>query len=84
MISRLPLTGDNELHSIKVAGGTFARSAEAITAEYRVIEAGYFHTMQIPLLAGRLLRPSDPTSQAVINERMRSGFGQIKVRSGSS
>lgn len=70
LVSRLPLTGDNEIHDVRAMGRPLPQGAENISAEYRVIDAAYFRTMEIPLLAGRSLRPDDPATLAVINRKM--------------
>jgi putative ABC transport system permease protein len=70
LTSHLPLTGDSEIHNVRAVGKPLQRRAENISAEYRVVESAYFHTMQIPLLGGRMLRPDDPVASAVINQRM--------------
>lgn len=70
VVNRLPLTGDNDIHTVRAVGRPLPQGAENISAEYRVIDAAYFRTMQIPLIAGRTLRPDDPASFAVINQKM--------------
>ncbi len=70
IINRLPLTGDNEIHDVRVLGKPMQKLPENLSAEYRVIDAAYFRTMQIPLIAGRDFRPDDPGAFAVINRRM--------------
>jgi putative ABC transport system permease protein len=70
LVSRLPLTGDYEIHDVRAVGRPLPRGPENISAEYRVIDAGYFRTMQIPLIAGRTFNPDDPASVAVINKQM--------------
>ncbi len=70
LVSHLPLTGDSEIHDVRAVGRALPRGAENSSAEYRVIDAAYFHTMQIPLIAGRTLRPDDPAKFAVINRTM--------------
>lgn len=70
LVSRLPLTGDNEIHDVRALGKPVPRGAENISAEYRVIDAAYFRTMQIALISGRLFRPDDPATLAVINQKM--------------
>ena len=70
LVNRLPLTGDNEIHDVRAMGRPLPQGAENISAEYRVIDAAYFRTMQIPLIAGRELRPDDPATLAVVNRKM--------------
>lgn len=70
VVSRLPLTGDNEIHDVRALGKPLRQAPEDISAEYRVVDAAYFKTMQIPLVAGALFRPVDPSTFAVINQQM--------------
>ena len=72
VVNRLPLTGDNEIHDVRAFGKPVAQSAENVSAEYRVIDAAYFRTMQIPLVSGREFRPDDAAKLAVINQKMAS------------
>ena len=70
LVSRLPLTGDSDIHDVRALGRPLPREAERISAEYRVIDAAYFRTMEIPVIAGRELRPDDPAAFSVINQKM--------------
>jgi putative ABC transport system permease protein len=70
LVDRLPLTGDNEISDVRALGKPLPKEMESIAAEQRVIDDAYFHTMQIPLRAGREFRPNDPATFAVINEKM--------------
>ena len=72
VVNRLPLTGDNEIHDVRVPGKPVSPTAENVSAEYRVIDAAYFRTMQISLVAGREFRPDDAAKSAVINRKMAS------------
>jgi predicted permease len=74
IVNRLPLTGDNEIHNVRALGRPLPPQAENISAEYRVIDAAYFRTMQISLTAGRELKPGDPATFAVINRKMAAGL----------
>lgn len=76
VVSRLPLTGDNEIHNVRALGRPLPQAAENISAEYRVVETAYFRTMQIPLIAGESFRPGDPATFAVINEQMAARLWQ--------
>lgn len=67
LVNVLPLTGDSEIHGIGVAGETLNRDSGA---EARVIDAQYFKTMHIPLVAGRALREDDSGKVAVVNQKM--------------
>ncbi|MFP3939582.1 MAG: ABC transporter permease [Thermoanaerobaculia bacterium] len=55
VVSHLPLDDSGPNGSIEVEGG----AAPRIDAEYRVADANYFRTLEIPLLAGRHLAPRD-------------------------
>lgn len=70
VVNRLPLAGDNEIHNVRALGKPLPRMAEDISAEYRVIDAAYFRTMEIPLIRGREFRRDDSSSFAVINKKM--------------
>ncbi|HEY6987199.1 MAG TPA: ABC transporter permease [Bryobacteraceae bacterium] len=70
VVSHLPLTGEKEIHDVRALGKPLPQGPESISAEYRVIDAAYFRTMQIPLIAGALFRTGDPASFAVINQKM--------------
>lgn len=49
VISNLPLGGSGASGEMAVEGGVVS----SVTAEYRVVDSGYFETLAIPLLAGR-------------------------------
>jgi putative ABC transport system permease protein len=70
LVSRLPLTGDGEIHDVGAVGKPMQQRTENISAEYRVVEAAYFRTMQIPLIRGQVFRPDDAVTSAVVNQRM--------------
>jgi predicted permease len=70
VINHLPLTGDMDIRTIQVFGKPFARKAESISAEYRVIDPDYFRTTRIPLISGREFRADDPANFAIINRIM--------------
>jgi putative ABC transport system permease protein len=70
VVNRLPLTGDNEIHDVQAMGKSLPQRPESISAEYRVIDAAYFRTMQIPLIAGESFKPGDPGTFAIINQKM--------------
>jgi predicted permease len=67
-VSMLPLSGDTWIDMIRVPGD--ARPAMQIPSEhFRWITPGYFETIHLPLIAGRLLSPSDEGKRyAVISE----------------
>ena len=61
------------------------RPGQAPNALYRRVDAEYFATMKIPVLAGRLFQPSDREGSqgAVISRRMADVFGLARIRSES-
>ena len=71
-VSRLPLFGGSNGH-VWVEGTPPRQNAgEGPLVEVTSVNGDYFEAMGIPLLAGRLLQPSDSTSEAtgvVINQR---------------
>ncbi|MDQ3908529.1 MAG: ABC transporter permease, partial [Acidobacteriota bacterium] len=78
LTSSLPFTGGDFL-AFFVEGRTYAPTDRTPDAESRIISPGYFGTMQIPLLRGRLLDDhdaGDAPQVAVINETLaRRYFG---------
>jgi putative ABC transport system permease protein len=69
VINHVPFTGEIDIHDVyAVAGSSLAPQREG--AEYRVVDANYFHTMRIPLLAGRKFRGDEAGEVAIINRRM--------------
>jgi len=68
-----PFSDSNQVRLIHVVGRPPAGPGEALGAEYSAITPGYFHTMQMVLLRGRALEPTDgPDSRkvVVINETL--------------
>jgi predicted permease len=67
-VSELPLSGDRWVDMIRIPGDT--RPAMQIPSEhFRWVTPGYFETIHLPLIAGRLLSPSDEGKQyAVVSE----------------
>jgi putative ABC transport system permease protein len=72
VVNHVPLTGETDIHHARVVGRPPSAAAEAEGAEYRVVDASYFSTMRIPLLAGRGFREDEPEGSAVINRKMAS------------
>ena len=68
VVSKMPLGGDRWLDAIRVPGD--ARSAMQLPSQhFRWISPGYFETIHLPLVAGRLLSAEDAgKSYAVISE----------------
>lgn len=70
MVHRLPLRGGYVL-SFSVEGRPRAKPGEEPSAHYRVVSPGYFETLSIPLLRGRLFAARDtekPPFAAVVDE----------------
>ncbi len=71
-VSRMPFSGKS-LGTWVYPEGTEANTSPGVEVEYRVATAGYFTTMRIPLLAGRLYDQRDdahPTAVVVINDAL--------------
>ncbi len=67
-ISKLPLEGQEQVDGISVPGRSTKALPDAI-ANYRYVSPGYFQSMGIPLLRGRLIEPPDRDRHvAVISE----------------
>ena len=58
-IDYLPLTGWTDLTNLDIDGRTAPSPKEKFLASYRVIDAQYFQTMQIPLISGRYFTDAD-------------------------
>jgi putative ABC transport system permease protein len=71
-VNHVPLTGEMDIHGVRVVGGPPPSATDAEGAEYRVVDASYFRTMRIPLVAGRGFREDEPEGFAVINRKMAS------------
>jgi len=72
VVNHVPLTGEMDIHGVRAVGRTSSSATEAEGAEYRVVDASYFSTMRIPLVAGRGFREDEPEGFAVINRKMAS------------
>lgn len=68
VVNRLPLTGEQEIHSGIHAVGKPAN--QLTSAELRVVDPDYFKTLSIPLLAGRLFRTNEPKQFAIIDKKV--------------
>lgn len=68
--SRMPLTGEDDVHSMYRPDHPL-RESEVPTANVRRVSAGYFDTMQTPLLAGHGFTEADRfnANNAVISEK---------------
>jgi len=65
-VSALPLTGDYNTRMICLESDTKILPDRPV-ASYRVVTPGYFGTMEIPLLAGRLLAAEEPAPAALLS-----------------
>ena len=77
IVSALPLMVYNTGTGMIVEGRPFPRLGETPIIWYRITDAGYFRTMQIPLRKGRLLTDQDNTSAppvSLINETAARRF----------
>jgi putative ABC transport system permease protein len=71
-INHLPLLGDLWGWPYWVEGRPTPKPGEGLSAAYRVVLPGYFHTMQIPILRGRDINDSDNMNSpgvVVINQQ---------------
>jgi predicted permease len=65
-VSALPLTGDYNTRMIYLDSDT-RKMPDRPVASYRVVTTGYFATMEIPLIAGRLLAADEPAPSALLS-----------------
>jgi predicted permease len=65
-VSALPLTGDYNTRVIYLESDT-KKVLDRPVASYRVVTPGYFATMEIPLMAGRLLAAEEPVASAMLS-----------------
>lgn len=72
VVNEVPLTGETNLHGVRAVGGSVSPLSEGDSAEYRVVDASYFRTMRIPLIAGREFREDEPAGFALVNHKMAS------------
>ncbi len=72
VVNEVPLTGETDIHNLSAMGRSAAFLSEGDGAEYRVVDASYFRTMRIPLIAGREFRDDEPAGFAVVNRKMAS------------
>jgi putative ABC transport system permease protein len=79
VVSRLPLTGGSGGDPFSIEGRPYDASGRTPqVANQQVVGADYFRTMQIPLLAGRVLAERESQPVAVINQTMARGFWPAK------
>jgi len=72
--NHVPLTGESDIHSATPVGRTVSGAVVGAGAEYRAVDAGYFRTLGIPLLAGREFRDDESDGLVVINRKMASSL----------
>ncbi len=72
VVNEVPLTGETDIHDVRAADRSASSLSESEGAEYRVVDASYFRTMHIPLIAGREFREDEPAGFAVVNRKMAS------------
>jgi predicted permease len=82
-ISHLPLSGQESRTGIAIEGAE-PSSTEPTRAHHRVVTTGYFETMRIPLIEGRLINESDAaesTPVMLVNQTMARKYwpGQSPV-----
>jgi putative ABC transport system permease protein len=68
VVNHIPLIGAIDIHAPQAMEGP--SSSWRSGAEYRIVDASYFRTMRIPLLAGREFREDEPRGSAIINHKM--------------
>ncbi|MEX2663746.1 MAG: ABC transporter permease [Vicinamibacterales bacterium] len=67
LAGQIPMGGSGDRYGILIEGLAPANPADAPSAERYSVTPGYFRTMGIPLVRGRLLRPTDtPASEPVM------------------
>ena len=79
VVTRLPLNPGGSSRGIMIEGRTYTpdRQVEPITPNYSVISPGFFATLRIPLLAGRVFTARDDAQSPrvyVINRTMAKAF----------
>ena len=72
MVSDLPFSGSKSGNDVVIEGAPAPGSGDRLIAFVRTVDPGYFPTMQVRLLRGRLLTSRDSSGPpvAVINEAM--------------
>ena len=82
LTSGVPLSGSENLLPVTIEGQPRPQPGQEIISDYRVITAGYFEALAIPILEGEAIQPPPDDSLRVwINETMaRAGWpGQSAV-----
>lgn len=76
-VSHLPLSGSNAGRSFVIEGSADPGPGNVPGASYAVACPGYFHTLGIPIVAGRDFAPTDIAASppvVIINERLRARY----------
>lgn len=76
-VNFLPLTGWTDLSNFDIEGRPSPPPKEEFVAHYRITDAHYFQTMQIPLLKGRYFTDSDTANSqdvAIINQALANRY----------
>jgi putative ABC transport system permease protein len=66
LISKLPVADYGYNGSVEIEGQTPLPPGHAVYIEYRAVSPDYFHTLGIPLVAGRLIEPRDQADSAPV------------------
>ena len=76
LTSGVPLSGSENLLPVTAEGQPRPEPGREIISDYRVITAGYFEALGIPVLDGDSIHPSPDTQRVWINQTMaRAGWG---------
>jgi putative ABC transport system permease protein len=72
LVDSVPFGGGNINGDLAIDGRRNPEPGQAITAERRVVSAGYFRALRIPLLRGRLFGDSErsPAKVTLVNENL--------------
>ncbi len=76
-VNFLPLTGWTDLSNFDIQGRPSPPPKEEFVAHYRVTDAHYFQTMQIPLLKGRYFTDADTANSqnvAIMNQALANRY----------
>jgi predicted permease len=77
MISSLPVGGDEEIEGLEIEGQPRPKPSEIPLADYRQVSPGYFETLGIRRLAGRVIAGSDAEGSplvAVVDEALARAY----------
>jgi putative ABC transport system permease protein len=77
MISKLPVSGGEEIEGLEIEGQPRPKPSEIPLADYRQVSPGYFETLGIRRLAGRVFDDSDAAGKplvAVIGETLARAY----------